>query len=159
LRERAERLADRTRQTATRTAVADLTVMRRDGAHFGIETRNVQEVRNVELVTIPGATPVVPGLFQIRGQLYCMVDLLALLKTAPPLAHGVSTLVAVVEGPQGKIGLRIDESLGRRTVYADEVDNALERNKSDFVAFLTRDLLSAVDLAALFRRPELLIGS
>lgn len=155
LTERAAALAARRKKAAERSVFREVTVVRRAGATLGLPTQCVQEIRRVQLTALPQATDTVIGLFQIRGQVHVMLDIAPLLGAATPLRAGEPTLVALVEGAQGRIGLRIDEAVGPRIIFNDELDNDIAAGRNDFVAAVTRDLLAVVDCDALLARPEI----
>lgn len=155
LAERAAALASRRKKAAARSIFREVTVVRRAGTTLGLPTQSVQEIRRVTLTALPHASHTVVGLFQIRGQVHVIIDIGPLLGTAAPLRPGEATLVALVEGPQGRIGLRIDEAVGPRTVFDDELDHDIALGRNDFVAAVTRDLLAVVDCDALLARPEI----
>lgn len=153
--ERATALANRRKRAAERKIYREVTVVRRAATTLGLPTERVQEIRRVQLTALPHSNATVVGLFQIRGQVHVMVDVGPLLGVAAPLKAGESTLVALIEGEQGRIGLRIDEAVGPRTVYEDELDNDIAARRNDFVAAVTRDLLAVVDCGVLLARPEI----
>lgn len=153
--ERAAALANRRKKAAERKILREVTVVRRAGTTLGLPTQSVQEIRRVTLTALPHASTTVIGLFQIRGQVHVMLDIGPLLGDATPLRAGEASLVALVEGAQGRIGLRIDEAIGPRIVYEDELDADIAAGRNDFVSAVTRDLLAVVDCDALLARPEI----
>lgn len=153
--DRAAALANRRKKAAERSVYREVTVVRRAGTTLGLPTQCVQEIRRVSLTALPHATDTVSGLFQIRGQVHVMLDIGPLLGASAPLRAGEASLVALIEGAPGRIGLRIDEAVGPRTVFDDELDHDIALGRNDFVAAVTRDLLAVVDCDALLARPEI----
>ena len=55
-------------------------------------------------------------------------------------------------------GLRIDEVLGSRTIFNDEIDDGLQERELGFVSHVTRDLVQIVDVGTLLGLPAVRIG-
>ena len=159
LRLRSQRLA--MRQTVREEAVetfAEVVVVIRGEASFGIPVTSVKEVRSVEITWLPHATKVIAGLFQIRGRTYSLVDIGAFFGQDESLEHGASTLVAVVKGAPGSIGLSIDDVIGHRAITHDEIDDAVHVGTLGFVSHVTRDLVQLIDIDTLLALPAVRIS-
>lgn len=127
--------------------------VRRAGALVGLPRARVKEIRNVSLCLLPHMPPSMQGIFHIRGKVACAIDLQPLLGDATPLGHGDRCMVAMLTDPRGDVGLRVDDVIGLRRVYADEIDDA-QLERSDFVTAVTQDLLVIMDVSRLLDRPE-----
>ena len=80
-----------------------------DGAAFGIDVREVQEViRFQELTRVPLAPPEVRGLINLRGQIVTAVDLRRRLGL-PDRPPGDLPVNVVVRTPDGAVSLLVDE--------------------------------------------------
>lgn len=158
-------LAARARVIAARAAAVDqiesygdYVVARRGETRFGIPAERVLEVRPTVVVRIPGATPVVQGVFQVRGRVYPLIDALPLFGAPASADHGEAVLVALVEGPRGRVGVRIDEATELRTVAVRDLDGGRRARGVTFVDQVTTDLVQLLDLDALFALPALSIA-
>lgn len=157
-------LVDRARAIAARVAevervemYGDFIVVRRGETRFGIPADRVVEVRPTVVVRIPGATPVVQAVFQVRGRVHALIDTLPLFGTPASIEHGETVLATVVDGPHGRIGLRIDEAIELRSVAMRDLDAGRRARGVAFVDHVTTDLVQLIDIAALFNLPELSI--
>jgi hypothetical protein len=64
----------------------------------------------------------------------------------------------LISGPPGELGLEIDEVLGARTIYTDEIASGLHEQRAGFISHVTRDLVHIIDTGALMALPEVRIG-
>ncbi|MBI3929015.1 MAG: chemotaxis protein CheW [Armatimonadetes bacterium] len=158
LRERARHLAAREARVAPRRALEHVIVVRRQDSLLGLPLARVVELRRVDATPLPHATTVVRSLFQVRGQVHCLVDLLPLLERAVTVEEASGVLAALVSAAPGPLAIRIDEALGVRTVYEDECSAQLKGRSDDFVVAVTHDLLMVLDIDELTQRPEILLG-
>lgn len=160
LQERARRVSARSQHAETRQQLAEVVAVRRGSELWGFPTSAVREVRKLALCALPGVGGAVQGLVQVRGEAVSVVDLAALTGTATAPAHGEELLAVLVAGRPGKLGLRIDEVLGPRLVWADECDGESDGDKRhDFVSAVTRDLLAVIDVERLLARPEVSVAA
>ncbi|MFP4601142.1 MAG: chemotaxis protein CheW [Persicimonas sp.] len=151
LKQRAAKLASRERDRAERRVLEEVITVSRSQVRLGIAMDNAREVRRVQVTKVPGAPSAVEGLFQVRGECHSLYDLHASFFGRPkPLGHGDSALAVIVEVGERTLGLRIDEVLGPRTVYEDELQRDNDARKLDFVSHLTRDVLNIIDVERLF---------
>jgi chemotaxis signal transduction protein len=159
LRQRATDMASRVSQLEAATPFAEVVVATRGTVVFGLPIDRVVEVRMVELTALPHATAVVNALFQVRGRVHCLVDALPFYGVEEPLGHGVTTLVALIRGRRGVVGLRLDELVGARLVTVDEIEDGVHGDGVAFVRAVTRDLVEILDVDLLLDQPSLLISS
>lgn len=150
LRERAKKLAAHTLRKAVREVVAEVIVVRRERSMLALPILCVEEVREVRVTRLPHRSRFVCGLFSLRGRVCSLVDVQPLVGAADEVGHGDRALVALVRGPRGTLGLRVDEVLGPRVVYGDELDTSHRDRQLDIVARVTRDCVEIVDMDALF---------
>jgi chemotaxis signal transduction protein len=158
LQERRIRLASRRLEEEERELVDEVIVLRRGDILLATPISTTREVRSVEVAALPGATDVVKGIFQIRGTTYGLVDLAPLFGETSDVGHGQKTLVALVSGAPGDLGLRIDEILGPRRIHRDEIDQGLHQRALGFVSHVTTDLVHILDVEAVMASPEVRIA-
>lgn len=157
LRRRSREMAAADADVSDQGEVAAEVVVVRRGAHvLGFPSGSIREARRVGLCPLPGAHDCIAGLFHVRGQVHCAVDILPLLEAGAQIEREEETLAALVQGPNGLLGLRIDEVVGPRQVLASEIADGLRDRETDFVSAVT-DVLSILDIEALWRRPELFL--
>jgi chemotaxis signal transduction protein len=155
LEERARRVASRSRRAEHRELLADVVAVRRGRELWGFPLGAVREVRKLALCALPGLGGVLQGLVHLRGEAVSVVDLGALTGIPTPSVHGEELLAVLVAGRPGTLAVRVDEVLGRRSVWSDECEGAGEGDRQhDFVAAMTRDLLAVIDVERLLARPE-----
>jgi len=156
LEERALRVATRSQRAETRELQAEVVAVRRGREVWGFPLAAVREVRRLKVCALPGLGGALQGLVHIRGEAVAVADLEALTGSAVSAAHGEELLAVLVAGAPGTLGVRVDEVLGRRSVWKDECDGAADGDRQhDFVAAVTRDLLAVIDVERLLARPEL----
>ncbi|MCP4899279.1 MAG: chemotaxis protein CheW [bacterium] len=154
LREHAKALANRRLETAEHDVVADVVLVRRSDTLLAIPIEATHEVRATEFSKVPGSTEFVIGTFQIRGRTHGLVDLAPFFGIADPLNHGDRVLIALVHGSSGDMGLRIDEIVGPRQVFLDEIDEGLGEHNLGFVTHVTKDLAHVIDVERLMATSE-----
>lgn len=80
-----------------------------DGAFFGIEVGEVQEIlRYQEMTQVPLAAPVIRGLINLRGQIMTAIDLRERVQL-PPLPEGRRPINVVIRRREGCVSLLVDE--------------------------------------------------
>jgi chemotaxis signal transduction protein len=149
LRDRARRLAERQLDAAARTVVARVVVVQSGASLLGLPVASVREVRRVRVTALPHAKAPIRGVFQIWGRALALVDLGAEAQAAP-LSHGEQALVALIVGAPGTLGLRIDEAIGVRDLFAEEIEAGLVGGGVEAVSSVSRDLVQIVDVERLF---------
>jgi len=160
LQERARRVAARSDREETRELLAEVVAVRRGDELWGFPMAAVREVRKLAVCTLPGLGNALQGLVHVRGEAVSIVDLQALTGSVSPVAHGETLLAVLLAGAPGTLGVRVDEVLGRRTVWSEECSGAGDGDKRhDFVTAVTRDLLAVVDVDRLLSRPEISVAA
>ena len=157
LRERARRLSERSTQTVEREILDTVVVARRHQSAFGFPVHSVKEVQRVEPESIPHATTVVVGAFQVRGQLRCLIDMQPLVSRSGSQRDDPMGLAVTVTGSLGEISVGVDEIIGTRIVYRDEISGDMASSSASFISVVTKDLLSIVDVEELLSSPEVLL--
>ena len=132
-------------------------VMRRGDLVFATPVLATREVRQVQVARLPGSGEVIVGLFQLRGRTCSLVDIAPIAGPTEALTHAAESLVVVVSASPGDLGLRIDEVIGPRTIFIDEIDEGLDERTLKFVSHMTRDLVHVLDVEALMASPEVRI--
>ena len=155
LRERSRQLASRRLERVERRILEEVVVARRDDSLIGIPIGALEEVRPVIVTRLPMAPVTVCGLFQVRGSIFCLVDLQPFFGEAVPVEHGARVLAALLAGAAGKLGLRIDEVIGPRQIAFDDVDPRFEKAGVELVRYVTRDLVQVLSIDALRTAPAL----
>ncbi|MFV2072421.1 MAG: chemotaxis protein CheW [Thermoanaerobaculales bacterium] len=155
LRRRSAEMAARAMKQEEIELFAEVVVVRRGDTRLGVPIASVIEVREVELTALPHSTEVVNGLFQVRGQTFCLIDIGPFFNATSPLSHGDRTPAILVSGPPGEVGIRVDEVLGPRTVATDELVDGLHGGTVDFVTNVTRDLVEIIDVKLLLSLPAM----
>lgn len=160
LRERARRLAARDNDAHDPAIVAHVVAVRRARSLLGFPILRVGEVRDVRVTRLPRLDHRhhVCGLFQLRGQVHCLVDIQPFIGASEELQHGDITLAVLVEGPHGPLGVRVDEVLGVRAIDARELDPSERERRLAFVSCVTRDCVEVIDVDMLFASAELSVG-
>ena len=153
LRRRSAEMAARTVEQEETELFAEVVVVRRGDTRLGVPITAVNGVRGVEMTALPHSTDVVNGLFQVRGQTYCLVDVGPFFDEASPLDHGDRTLAILVSGTPGALGVRIDEVLGPRAVATGELEDGVHGGAVDFVTHVTHDLVQIIDVNLLLSLP------
>lgn len=83
----------------------ELVVFRRGGVRYGVRLDTLEEIRSARRISpLPGVSPVIRGVINVRGQIVAMHDLAAFRGATEPLpeqpwaviGHGESSLIALV---------------------------------------------------------------
>lgn len=153
LLERSRQFAALRLEEQTRETLLDVIVVRRVQSVFGFPIRSVVEVRHATCTRVPHRSPFVCGVFQLRAELQCLVDVQPYIGPATELEHGGRSLALLVRGRAGVLGIRIDQVLGPRTLYIDELDTGRRDRHLEFVTHITQDCVEVVDVETLLASP------
>lgn len=150
LRERAERVSRRAGKKVEDDTAELMVVVALGEERLALQAHRLFRVaRYRELSRFPGTPNWCVGLTHARGQLVTVVDLEAWLGR-PTTSRGHA--IAIVEGSEGMLGLLIDGVVGVRRLTLE----ALGRHGSPLpFSALTDDLVSLVDVDALFASPRM----
>jgi chemotaxis signal transduction protein len=158
LRRRSRELAAKRLEASEREVLSQVIIARRCNVLIAVPIASTGEVRRLKRFDLPGANEVIIGVFQIRGRSHCLVDLAPLIGETAPARNGTKPLVMLISGPPGELGLEIDEVIGARTIYTDEIASGLHEQRAGFISHVTRDLVHIIDTRALMALPEVRIG-
>jgi len=160
----ARTLAERARALATRHAVVEqrqvfalVLAARRGPSLLGFPMDSVEEARRVTVVPLPHATSFVQGVFQVRGEVLTLLDCQPFFGVAEALPSDRVTMAVLVAHRGERFGVRVDEVIGPRLVFADERDEAMQERAHPFVQAVTRDLMTVIGVGELLERPEMVV--
>ena len=157
LEARARALAEKT-DAEEQVAVYDTVVVVTVGEEkLGIPAGSLRAINERFSVTPVFGTPSwLAGITHLRGELLSVVHLAHWLGQ-PHRRQGPR--LAVVEGPEGALGLLIDEVIGFREVLESELSTALSPNAATqrFTRAITRDLVTILDVGQLLSSPEIVV--
>lgn len=157
LRARAEALArplDKRHEDAIYETVVVVTV---GDEKLGLPAAGMTTILQRFAVTpVFGTPPWLAGVTHLRGELFSVIRLEHWLGQRE--ASGGSQL-AVIGGPDGLLGILIDEVLGFRDIREDELSEALAPGASErrFTRAVTKDLISILDIARLVASSEIVV--
>jgi len=159
LHERARRLSERSNTTVERDVLDVVVVVRRNESTFGFPVHSVKEVQRMETTSIPHATSVVVGAFQVRGQLRCLIDMQPLISRGAAQRNNPIGLAVTVAGTLGEVSIGVDEIIGTRVVYRDDIAEDLAVGNAGFISAVTKDLLSIVNVEGLLACREICLDA
>lgn len=139
--------------------VARLAVIAVGNEQFGIPVHSLVEVVKLPSITrLPELPDWITGIVQIRGKLISVVDLARWFRIQ---SAEESDFLAILSGPPGLLGLRIESVVDFREVYSDEIVQTIqgaELSAGRPIAATTRDLLTILDAERLFNNRQIIIG-
>jgi len=122
----------------------------------GVRLASAREVVPLgHIAPIPGADPHLRGLAQVRGELLCVLDLLALWH---PGSKTAGAHLIVVESQAGPMALLADTIEDVREIESSELAVGLGEAASESrkgLECVTRDLVLLLDIEELLGRPEM----
>jgi chemotaxis signal transduction protein len=155
---RAEQMSGRRRTQEERDVLADVIVACRGEAMLGFPVAHVDEVRKNYPVPLAHGNDVVFGLFQSRGLIHSLIDILPLIgRVNPGKAASNCAYVIHLSRDSRSVGVVVDELIGRRVIYRDEVAGGHDKENKGLIASISRDLVSVVDTDALFSSPGIIL--
>jgi chemotaxis signal transduction protein len=159
LAKRAEKISSRREEDLERAVLSDAIVSRRGDMMLGFPIEFVKEVRKNYSVPLAHGNEIVIGLFQSRGQISSVVDVLPLVGQ-PTSGHPASNSPFIIHlSREGRdIGVVVDEIVGRRVFYQDESAGGHAHDGNALVVSVTKDLVSVIDTQALFSSPSIILG-
>ncbi len=159
LDKRREMMSRRRESHAEREVQADVIVSRSGDAMLGFPVEFVKEVHKNYAIPLAHGTDIVVGLFQSRGQVYALVDILPLLgQTAAGRTALGSGFIVLLSYEKREIGVVVDELAGRRIIYQDEIARGHDEDNSGIIASISKDLVSIIEMKALFASPQIVLG-
>lgn len=145
LRRRADALARRENTVERRAEFLAVTVAVRGGVRFAVPTSSVLEVRSVRATVLPQANAVVQGLFVWQGSAVGLTDLASTLGAKVQDEVTDRLMVLIVHCGGHTTGIRIDDILGTRMVYRDEIDTGSVAGVQPWIIAMTKDVLLVID--------------
>ena len=158
--ERARALAVPPTAETERELVARVLVVTVGQEHFGVPVNWLKEMIPVPPITpLPGLPPWMPGVANARSGVVSVVDLGRWFGIAGTRA--TPTHLVLVEGAPGLLALGVEGGGALRDIHDDEVAPSLAEQQfsSDLpIRATTNDLLTVLDLQALFDSAEIYVG-
>jgi purine-binding chemotaxis protein CheW len=155
LKERARALAQAVTQEDPEET-RHLVVLVVAGERYGVDVRHVREVHpRAQVMPLPGASPWWTGLMNLRGSTYPVLDLARYLGL--PGEDGSQKVLVASHGAV-TVALLVDHVLEVLRVPVSAIRPPLapaSGGRDGIVAGLTADLLSVLDVEALFQDPAL----
>ena len=154
---RAKKYAALSDVSTDRRIVDAVVVCRVGNQSFGISIGSLEHiVKTPPIAHLPGLPPTILGAVQNNGALLAAVDLSRLFGIDD---IGDCSFLAVISHPSGrKLGLPVDEVIGFREVYEDELAERFFGRKSSGknpVFATTKDLVVLIDVARMFQSDEI----
>lgn len=148
LRERARRVARPVDARRNSEPVGTFAIVRVGDIHIGLPTGGVRAIVPTPPISLlPGLPAFMPGIAQIRGEPLSIVDLRRLYALAA--ATHQRPLVAVLQGPPGRLGALVDRVDGFRTIYVEELAGSKRLTGDLPVLGITQDLVHMLDVDSL----------
>jgi len=157
LRARAEALArplDRQHEDAVYETVVVVTV---GDEKLGLPASSMTAIlQRFAITPVFGTPPWLAGVAHLRGELFSVIRLEHWLGQREA-SRGEQ--LAVIAGPDGLLGILIDEVLGFRDIREDELSEALAPAASErrFTRAVTKDLISILDVPRLIASSEIVV--
>jgi chemotaxis signal transduction protein len=147
--QRAQKLAQTTESTH-RTIEATVAVLVVGEQKLGVPAAELREIVPAPPVArLPALPPWLLGLAQIRGELISVVDTGRLFHSTEQTGP---RFVAVIETSRGPVALAVDQVVGLRHLYADDIAESVHLGDADreqMIRFTTNDLVSVLDVERL----------
>ena len=153
-RQRAEQLAQRGRQDASRRAGVPVLVLRIADERFGIELANVEQVfPRGELTPVPGAPLALVGVANLSGAPRSVFDLSRLLNMRPSTADAAYIVLLNVQGKMMGLAVEAVEDVRRfETNKMMPLDEAAANSANGLTKGLTDDHVAVLDAISLLQQ-------
>jgi purine-binding chemotaxis protein CheW len=153
-------LEERATQLARNAAAApqagiDVMLFRLGSEQFAVEMsvlRATQPSRG--LTPIPSTPPHVAGVLNVRGEIVTVLDLASVLGVARD-STDEDTYVLLAEGPEGQVGLLVDEVMGTHQLVSSDVSTTL--SMSGYASGIGETRFSLLHLSQIFSRAQLVV--
>jgi purine-binding chemotaxis protein CheW len=127
---------------------------------FGIPVESLREIVRVPpIARLPHLPTWVAGIAQLRGELLCVVHTALWFHL---LTASTPELLAVMEGPEGPVGLLVDAVVGFREVYANEIAALFGRSIAAGgrpIRAVTNDLVALLDAERILRSERVIVDN
>ncbi|MDF1564379.1 MAG: chemotaxis protein CheW [Deltaproteobacteria bacterium] len=157
LRRRAERIARRTSEDDGRVISALVCSFRVGREVFAIDARALREVLPAQPLThLPDLPPWISGVIQLRSEILSVIDLGVWLQVE---GRDTPSHLVILEGSRGALALAVEEVLGLRPLYEDELIDVAEAEAGGrpAVTRMSQDLVSILDPRILLKREDLVL--
>jgi purine-binding chemotaxis protein CheW len=108
---------------------------------------------------VPSTPPHVAGVLNVRGEIVTVLDLASILGLPPSSTTDRATTeqayVLLADGPEGQVGLLVDEVVGMHQVAATDVRSAL--STSGYASGIAEARFSLLHLTQLFSKARLVV--
>jgi purine-binding chemotaxis protein CheW len=155
LEERAAHLA-RDPAAAPETGI-DIMLFRLGSEQFAVEMsvlRATQPARS--LTPVPSTPPHIAGVLNVRGEIVAVLHLAAVLGLASSPTDEQSYIL-LAEGPEGQVGLLVDEVIGMHQLSSSDVSATL--STSGYASAIGETRFSLLHLSQLFSKAQLIVDA
>ena len=130
--------------------------------NFGIEISNIREVAPLPKITkVPNVNESFIGVFNLRGEIYSILDLRALLGLKA-IALTEDSMVAIIEHESIAFGVIVDKVIGVMAIDSAKIEIPTREMSPRFIQYLSgfykQENLGAVymlDISELLKAPEI----
>jgi purine-binding chemotaxis protein CheW len=146
-----QRASDLARLPSTRADgdQADMLVFRLGDEQYAIEMYLLHAVqRTAGLTPVPCTPSYVAGILNVRGAILTVLDLAAALELVVAAQEAYEERVLLVDLPQGRVGLLVDEILGHRPFTLVELHPSL--SSRPFMRGIAETRITVLDLEEFF---------
>jgi purine-binding chemotaxis protein CheW len=134
----------------------DVMLFRHGGEEYGVELAELRATQPARGVTsVPGTPAHIAGVLNVRGEIVSVLDLAAVLGLSGPRSETAHVLLA--DGPEGQVGLLVDEVLGVHEVPEASFSSTL--TMTGFATSIGQTRFSMLRLADLFARASLVVDA
>ncbi len=160
LKRRAEKAAAAPAAPENEDLVANVAVLGVGTERFGVPIEALVAItRTPPIAHLPGLPTALGGVAQFRGELIGAIDIARWFVLESAVS---SRLLAVVEGPPGKIGLLVDSVLGFRAVIRNDINESFCSDHHSIgkpISGTTKDLIALINMEGLFASPDIVVGT
>ena len=155
---RAQLLAQAEDEQEERHKLFTVAVVRVGGALYGLPVEGIREIiATPPLAPLPNTAPWFLGITHLRGELLSVVHLADWIEVETVAR---AAFLAIVEGPEGPLGLAVEKVLEFRDIFAEEIAQIFDKSQVDadkpFRA-TTKDVITILDLDRITKDPRLVI--
>jgi len=158
LRRRADWLARTVGNEQARKLAFEVAIVRVGNEQFGLPTGALREIVAIPpIAPLPGLPAYLLGIAQIRGTILSVLDLAKYLNVDK---CGEWSELVVIEDTQGALGVLVEQVIGFRTVYTDQLAESFSSlgggGRPDQA--MTTDVVAVLDLRSLLASDRLIVG-
>ena len=157
LRDRARRTAQTVQEELERIQLGSFALVTMGARVVGLATTGLTAIVPMPpIAVLPDLPPWLPGLVQIRGEPLGVVDLRRL-HDLPSTT--TATLIGVIQGAPGRVGLLLERVEAFRIVFRDELSGSRAQGSALPLLGTTRDLVDLLDIDAVLNDPRIAVLS